>query len=186
MNEFDKIQEFISQVVSYEYNFNIKGFKLEGTRKEFILEVYKFFDIYVFGSTKKSFSGMTLWPTNISEEERMERISDMCKRKLFAIEEYAGVKYDSVIEPVSGNLYVCYMGDYKNGMRQNSYSERWMVTKINDIYKIVAIEVTDPSSPEGWKEFREWKSIEKWGKRVNTLKITPPEWERDLEHYNSL
>ncbi|MDC7124265.1 MAG: hypothetical protein PQJ46_01775 [Spirochaetales bacterium] len=188
MNEFNKIQQFVSQVETYEYDFNIKRHKLEGTRNEFILEVYKFFNEYVLGSVKKSFSAMTAWSYGESEEERMKSIASMCKRKLFAIEEYTDTQYDSVItnENISGNLFVCYMGDYKIGMRQNNYSERWMVNRIDGSYKIVAVEVVDSSSPEGWIEFRQWKSIENWGTRVNTLKLTPPERESDLEHYNSL
>ncbi len=188
MKEIKKVQEFVSQVVSYEYDFNIKRNKLEGTRNEFIEAVYKFFDAYVFSDAESSFSTITAWAYGTSEESRMRTIAGLCERKLFAIEEYAGAKYDSVIdnENTSGNLFVCYMGYYIRGVLQNCYNDRWMVTKIDGSYKIVAVECADSSSPSGWEELREWKSIEDFGSRVNTLKLIPPDDEKDLIHYNSL
>ncbi|OJJ17582.1 hypothetical protein BKI52_27355 [marine bacterium AO1-C] len=109
MRTIDDVQSFLEDFFKKELQLHTDRNNLVGSREEYIDRVYDFFDDSVLFSAEHSFSNLTAWPYNDSEEERMGYIKNMLRlRKLFVIEEYKNAKLEVAIknEGFSDTLFV--------------------------------------------------------------------------------
>jgi len=186
MKTIEDVKAFLDDFFESEYNLHIKSNMLEGTRDNYIDSVYDFFEKAMYLTAEDNFVALTAWSDDEDLESRNNFIEKVLrKRKLFAIEQYLGSKFDSSIENegVDSTLFLCYVSDY-NKITNDDYFERFYIAVMGDDLKLVAVD--SMTHDDGWKEIAEFPSVIEMGERTKVEKYDAPVDEKDLEHYNSL
>lgn len=182
----EKVSLFIQSFIQREYELRIDSLRKNGEKNTYINKVTDFLNQYVIGGFHFWFSELEIWNDSRTEEEVIDYIKDVFRRrKLFLIEHRRDVKFDvAILEQgiKTEDIFLCYVSKNSESWNNYYYGRFVIAMDNNNDFKIITIE----NSRKGeWEDPNDLKRVLDYGQFVEAMKIEAPSKAANLEHYNS-